>query len=68
MDKELMNRILKAQRREISEYFIYKKLAEATKDAHNSKILAHIARDELRHYNFWKRFTGKDQAPDWILV
>ena len=68
MNKTLLKRIIKAQRREISEYLIYKKLAEATKDARNSKILTHIARDELRHYNFWKRFTGKDQPPDWILV
>jgi vacuolar iron transporter family protein len=65
MPKELIeNRILAAQRSEITEYFIYKKLAGATKDTGNKELLGHISEDELRHYHLWREETKKDISPD----
>ncbi len=60
--------ILAAQRNEITEYRIYKKLAGVAKDAHNREILERIAGDELDHYNFWKSHTGEDVEPDRFTV
>ena len=62
-DKLIEDKILAAQESEITEHFIYKKLAEATKDQKNKDILARISKDELTHYNFWKKYTGKELKP-----
>lgn len=59
----MQNDILSAQRNEITEYHLYKKLEKATKDAHNKKILANIAADEMRHYAFFKGVTKQDVNP-----
>ncbi|MAH33268.1 rubrerythrin family protein [archaeon] len=62
--KKLM---LKAQINEITEYHIYRKLAETSKDS-NKKVLNKIAEDELRHYNFWKAYTKKEANPKKITI
>jgi VIT1/CCC1 family predicted Fe2+/Mn2+ transporter len=56
-------RLLKAQRNEITEHFIYAKLAKSVKNRHNSEILRRISDDELDHYNFWKKYTGREVEP-----
>ena len=63
MKQYLMNKITKMQHDEITEHYIYKKLAERTKDEDNKKILNEIAEDELRHYKFWNERTNKDIKP-----
>lgn len=66
--KNLDKEILRQQKNEITEHFIYAKLAQNTKDMHNKKILQHISEDELRHYEYWKRITKKDLKPNLIEV
>src|SRR6056297_755439 len=63
MEKHILDKITKMQHDEITEYHIYSKLAERTKDEDNKKILQDIAEDELRHYNFWSERTKKDIKP-----
>ncbi len=60
--------ILEMQESEITEHFIYKKLAEKTKETENKKILEKIAKDELKHYEFWKKLTGKEVQPDKFKI
>ncbi len=59
---------LEQQKNEITEYVIYQKLAALTKDAKNAEILKSIARDEKKHYEFWKKITGKEIKPDMKKV
>lgn len=60
--------LLAAQRNEITEYHIYNKLAKAEKDPHNAKILRQIAKDELRHHDFWKTHTKTEVKPSkWSI-
>lgn len=54
MDAALIDKILISQKNEITEYYVYAKLAERVKDAKNSEILIQISKDEESHYNFWK--------------
>ena len=54
-----------AQREEITEYHIYSKLAEQTKDAGNRKVLKQIAADELKHYKLWGAYTNKEVSPSY---
>lgn len=67
-DAAIISRILEAQKNEITEYHIYSRLASRIKDAHNSKVLAQIGRDELRHYNLWKQYSNQDVAPNRLKI
>ena len=59
-----------AQRNEITEYTIYSRLAEKTKDPHNRQVLKAIAEDELRHYQIWKSITKREANPKlpWVRL
>ena len=54
--EEVDKLILRAQKNEITEYYIYSKLANKIKEENNKKILKKIANDELKHYNIWKKY------------
>lgn len=63
LDHTIRNRILVAQRNELTEYYIYNKLSRSIKDTKNSTILKSISEDELRHHNEWKELTGSSVNP-----
>jgi len=67
-DEEARGAILRAQRNEITEHLIYRKLSQAVGDPHNSRVLARIAEDELRHYRFWRELTGEELGPSRLKV
>ncbi len=62
INKELKKAILGFQKSEITEHNIYSILAKRAKGK-NSEVLERISKDELRHYNKWKKYTGKDVRP-----
>ena len=62
---EIRQQLIFAQREEITEYHIYTKLAEQTKDAENRKVLYQIAADELKHYKLWAAYTNKEVSPSY---
>lgn len=66
--EEIKQEILKAQKNEITEYFIYQQLAAAEKNPANKEILDRIAKDELDHYNFWKERSQQEVSPSkWTI-
>lgn len=69
IDNQTREILLTSQRNEITEYHIYSKLASRTGDKKNSKVLHEIADDELKHYNFWYEYTGKEVKPQrWKVL
>lgn len=61
--------MLAAQRSELTEYHIYRRLAVMTGDPHNARVLRDIAADELRHHDFWKERTRREVRPRrWTIV
>jgi len=68
LDKDILNKVLTMQRGEITEHFIYRKLARSTRDRHNSEVLQRIARDEMGHYATWKKYTGAAVQPSRFKV
>jgi len=64
----LRQRLLAAQRNEITEYNIYLRIAATMRDLENRKIIEQIANDELGHYQAWKKYTGQEVSPKWLLV
>lgn len=63
---ETRKTISAAQKNEITEHLIYAKLSQSVKNADNKKILKHISDDEMRHYNFWKKYTKVDAKPSML--
>ena len=68
MGDNIMRQLFVAQKNEITEHHVYLRLAKAVKDRHNSGILKMIAEEELSHYNFWKKHTGKEVRPNRFQV
>lgn len=66
--QEVRRKLIAAQRNELTEMHIYRRLAERTADAHNRKILGHIADDEERHCRLWRKLSGREIGPDWGKV
>lgn len=68
LDKETKKTILTAQKNEITEHFTYEKLSQSIKDPHNKEVLKKISEDELTHYQFWKKYTTQDVAPNKLKI
>lgn len=65
----LLPKIREAQRSEITEYEIYRRLARRAKLVENREILDKIGRDEKRHHDFWAGLTGRSVGPRrWQVV
>lgn len=60
--------LITAQKNEITEYLIYKKLADKEKDRRNRVTLQKISNEEHQHYEFWKEYTGIECTPKRIKV
>src|SRR4030042_194781 len=68
IEKETENAILTAQRIEITAHFVYNKLSQSAKDPRNKSVLKQISDDELKHYNFWKKYTSQDAKPNKLSI
>jgi VIT1/CCC1 family predicted Fe2+/Mn2+ transporter len=56
------------QKNEITEHHIYKNLARRVEGVKNRRIFAQISEDELRHYQVWKKYTGREVSPDRFRI
>ena len=68
LDERTKKTILRAQKNEISEYHIYRKLASSMKGPYNRVILNQVAKDERRHYELWKELTKVDVKPSKFRI
>lgn len=60
--------ILRQQKNEITEHYVYLELSKLVSDEKNSKVLKKISDDEMTHYNFLKEITKKDIKPSKFRV
>ncbi len=67
MNANTMDKILKYQRNEITEHVLYAALAKRVKGK-NSEVLKKISADELRHYQYFKKVTGREVKPDRLKI
>lgn len=63
LDSKTLEKIINAQKSEITEHFVYISLSKIVKGDDNKKVLRHIAKDEFKHYMFWKGITKKSPKP-----
>ncbi len=68
LSEKTKSRISAFQKNEITEYNIYRGLAGSRRNESNRVALGNIAKDELKHYNIWKKYTGVDVPPDRFKV
>jgi len=64
----LKRQLLGFQRNEITEHYIYRRLAYSVKGSDNREILLGIAHDEFQHSLVWKKLTHRDVRPDRLKV
>lgn len=60
--------LIDLQRNEISEHYIYGSLSRRVKAPGNKRILARVSKDELGHYNIFKKYTNTEVKPDGFKV
>jgi VIT1/CCC1 family predicted Fe2+/Mn2+ transporter len=68
ISEEIHKKLLVYQKKEITEYHIYRRLARIVSSPENRRVLENIADDELRHYNEWRSHTQQDVAPDRLSI
>lgn len=68
MNEESRKLILKIQKAEITEHFVYKKLASLTGRKEHAEILERISAEELEHYLMLEKITGEKIEPSSIKV
>ncbi len=68
LDQNLKEKILKAQKNELTEHIIYRNLALLVKDKTQSEILKRISGEELEHHDFFKNITRKLIPPDIFKI
>ena len=64
LNSEIHKRLLLFQKIEITEHYIYKKLANMIKFSENRRVLDDIANDELQHFQVLKSLTQQVITPD----
>ena len=65
MEKEILALIENFQKNEITEEYVYRKLAKFVKDK-NRETLLRIAEEEGKHASIWGKYTGKKFKPNFI--
>ena len=65
VNAQLVKLIEKFQKTEVTEQYIYTRLAKKVKDQ-NQKILLKIAEEESKHARVWAKYTGKRYKPNRI--
>jgi VIT1/CCC1 family predicted Fe2+/Mn2+ transporter len=63
VDKKSLKQALQVQTAELSEYYVYMRLAKLCKKAANAEVLRQIAETEKAHADFWQGKTGLEVKP-----
>jgi len=67
LEKLEVKKIKELQRGEITEYEVYKKLANLHKGEERETLLR-LAEEEKVHYEFFKRYSRSDVGANWFMV
>ncbi|MCX8170655.1 MAG: VIT1/CCC1 transporter family protein [Candidatus Bathyarchaeota archaeon] len=68
MLEDIGKSILKAQKNEITEHYVYRRLAQSMRDPNNRSVLERISNEEFKHYKFWREYTLRDIKPSRLII
>ncbi len=63
ISRESLSILRKMQQNERTESAIYAAIAKFAKGEENKETLRRLSREELAHYETWKRYTGEEMTP-----
>ena len=63
ISKEAKKILLKMQKNELTESFIYDGIAKFAKGEENQQVLRRLAQEERNHYEVWKHYTQQEMKP-----
>jgi VIT1/CCC1 family predicted Fe2+/Mn2+ transporter len=64
----MLKAALAVQRKEITEYYVYVRLAGICKDPHNAEVLRSVGEAEKDHAGFWGNKTGVHVRPRYLRI
>ncbi|GHV73999.1 membrane protein [Spirochaetia bacterium] len=67
-DPEMLKTALSIQQKEITEFYVYSRLAKICKESHNAGVLRSVAEAEKTHAQFWENRTGVKVRPNRFKV
>jgi len=65
---DMRKQLEKLQRAEIIGHHTYQRIAASQPQSENREVLEKISRDEKNHYLVWKKYTGREIAPNHFMV
>jgi VIT1/CCC1 family predicted Fe2+/Mn2+ transporter len=68
VDEPQRKRVLRFQQDEITGLFLYLRLSERIKNAHNAQVVREMADTEKRHYEFWKNISQVEMRPNQVQI
>ena len=63
ISREAKKILLKMQKNELTESFIYDGIAKFAKGEENKEVLHRLAQEERNHYEVWKHYTQQEMKP-----
>lgn len=66
--EEIMQKVITAQKNELTEYYIYRQLSQRIKNKKNAKILAKIADEEKGHEQIWSKYSNIIAKPNRFKI
>ena len=68
LSKKALDIVLKMQKNELTESFIYEKIAKFAKGDNNKETLLRLAAEERSHYEIWKTYTEIEMKPSKFKI
>jgi len=68
LTQDLKEKVLKAQKSEITDHIVYSRLSSIVKIREHTEILEKISQEELEHYSIFKDITNQETAPDRLKI
>lgn len=68
LPENIIKKIKKLQKGEITEYHIYNRISKRVKNIENKNILVNIANDELKHYKIWSNHLQNEVKPNYFKI
>jgi VIT1/CCC1 family predicted Fe2+/Mn2+ transporter len=68
LPENIIRKIKKLQKGEITEYHIYNRISKRVKNIENKNILVNIANDELKHYKIWSNHLQNEVKPNYFKI
>jgi VIT1/CCC1 family predicted Fe2+/Mn2+ transporter len=68
MDAQQQTKVIAFQKEEITNHYLYLRLADTIKDKHNAGVIREMAATELNHYKFWNKISQVEVQPNKVLI